>query len=413
MSSKDQIIIVGAGLAGLCCALKLSEKGIPYTIVEASDGVGGRIRTDFVDDFVLDRGFQIFLTAYPEAQAVLNYPALYLKPFQPGAMVRAGTNFYRISDPFRCPEKAIETLLAPVGTIPDKLRVAWLRQKLVNEELQSKASTTTMTALKDNGFSSSLIQQFFRPFFSGIFLESELDTSAKLFDFIFKMLAEGDNVLPSQGMQAIPDQLAARLAKDSIRLNSRVTEVGKGEVTLDSGEIIMGKAVVLATEEPQTRKLLGQEFNGHCRSQTCMYFYSNEAPIDDAMIVLNGGQTGPVVNFSVPSNVSSSYAPPGKALISCVIVGDTTMPEDELEKRTRSQMQVWFGKKVDDWKHLRTYRIKYALPDQTPESLSKVDRSYNVGDQTYSCGDYKETGTINGAMLSGRKCAEAIIDAYK
>jgi protoporphyrinogen oxidase len=411
MKSNADVLIIGAGLAGLCCARRLHQEGIPFTLFEASDSVGGRVKTDIVNGFLLDRGFQIFLTAYPEAQSVLNYRLLDFKPFMPGALVRCHGEFHELSDPIRRPSKLLETMLSPIGSVADKLRMGLLRQGVSSKGLfsQNSATTTTLQTLKHLGFSEEMIAQFFHPFLSGIFLEKDLATSSLMFEFVFKMLAAGDNVLPARGMHSIPQQIADSLPSARIKLAHAVTKVEATTLTLSSGQSVQGSAIVIATEEPQARRLLGQEPLATHRSQTCLYYSADKAPIDKPILVLNGDLEGMVNNFCVPSNVSRSYAPDGKALLSASVIGDPDLPDSDLQAAVSQQLTEWFGHQVKDWEHLRTYRIRYALPDQTPQAVAAMNHSYKADCPIYSCGDYKETGSINGAMLSGRKAAEAVI----
>lgn len=411
MSRADKVIIVGAGLAGLCCALKLKSAGIPFQILEASDSVGGRVKTDVLDGFLLDRGFQIMLTAYPEASKILDYRKLDMKPFFPGALVRAKGKFHHVADPVREPMYAFETLMAPIGSMVDKLRVAGLRNRLLSDRSSTATieSKTTLDDLRESGFSERMIQQFFRPFLGGIFLDKTLETSASMFDFVFEMLARGDNAIPAAGMQAIPKQIASCLPPDSIKLNCPVARVDGNDLLLASGETISGLCVVLATEQPQCDSLLGRRSSPRFRSQTCVYFAASRAPFDEPVLVLNGEDDGIVTNLTVPSNLSANFAPDGRALISAVVIGDAPMSDFVLQEAIRNQMRQWYGSQVSQWQHLRTYRIKYALPDQSPGALSSIDRNYRCGTSVYFCGDYKETASINGAMVSGRKAAEAIL----
>lgn len=411
---SEGVIIIGAGLAGLCCGIALHRAGVPFVILEASDAVGGRIRTDRCNGFLLDRGFQIFLSAYPEAKSLLNYDALDLKSFYPGALIRSEGHFHVVADPIREPLSAIKTLCAPVGTFADKLRVADLRRKLLSEERkQNSAAISTIEALRERGFSDSMIQKFFRPFLGGIFLDQSLKTSAEMFNFVFEMLARGDNTVPARGMQAIPEQLASLIPADNVRLNSPVISIDRNKVVLDNGEQMRGFAVVVATDELCCLKLIGAKTEARFNSQTCVYFTAPKAPFDEPLLVLNGEDEGIVLNLTVPSNLSDSFTTGGAALISTVVTGDPLLTDSALEEAIRKQMKGWYGSQVDKWQHLRTYRIKYALPDQSPAAMAERQNRYNQMSSLYFCGDYKDGASINGAMKSGRNAAEAVLRDLK
>jgi phytoene dehydrogenase-like protein len=251
MGSETEVIIVGGGVAGLCCALKLEESGVPYLLLEASDAVGGRVRTDSVDGFRLDRGFQVLLTAYPEVLRVVNIEMLELGCFYPGALVACDGGLHRVADPWRHPLDALRSAASPVGTLADKLRVWHLRRRARAgslDDLFGRPEQPTISALKADGFSDVMIERFFRPFLGGIFLDKELVTSSRMLEFVFRMFSLGDTALPAGGMQAIPDQIASRLSVGSIRLGERVMGTGPGRVELEGGETIVGRAAVLAVE---------------------------------------------------------------------------------------------------------------------------------------------------------------------
>ena len=210
------VYVVGAGLAGLRCARRLHEKGVAATVLEASDGVGGRVRTDRVDEFLLDRGFQVLLTAYPEARDALDYRELELHPFYPGAMVQTGGKLVTVADPFRRRWDGLRTALAPVGSLSDKLKVTKLRRRVTSgslEELFARPETTTREALAADGFSETIVDRFFRPLFGGVLLDRELGTSSRMFEFVYRMFSLGDAALPTRGMGAIPEQLAGGLPR--------------------------------------------------------------------------------------------------------------------------------------------------------------------------------------------------------
>ena len=244
------VVVVGAGVSGLACALELRRLGREVVVLEASDAVGGRVRSDRVDGFTLDRGFQVLLTAYPEVQRLLDLDGLRLRRFQPGAMVHRRGRFHRVSDPFRRPQDLLATLRAPVGTFADKARIGLLRRRVLKSDprtLLRQPDIETSAHLEALGFSDSFVEQFFRPFFGGVSLDPSLRTSSRMFDVLFRSFAAGDVAVPADGMRAIPDQLARRLPPATVRLRSRVEHVDAHGVLLTDGSTWTARAVVVAT----------------------------------------------------------------------------------------------------------------------------------------------------------------------
>ena len=415
MTDTD-VIIVGAGLAGLSCARHLHAHGVPFQIIEAADAVGGRVRTDRVDGFLLDRGFQVLLTAYPETQRALDYEALDLKPFYEGALVRTGGRFHRVADPLRRPFDAPATLLAPAGSLQDKLRVAWLRWNVVRGslgEVFGRPETTTLEALRRRwGFSDRMIDAFFRPFLGGILLDRDLQASSRMFEFVFRMFSKGATAVPAAGMEAIPRQLAAALPPTSVRLSTTVARAEPGAVHLEGGEKLEAGAVVVAVEAPAAVRLLNgagslADVRTSGRSTANLYYVADVPPMREPILVLGADEAeGPINNLVVLTNAAPSYAPPGKALVSISVLGNPTGDDAELERRVRRQLRMWFGEAAQRWAHLRTYRIPYALPDQAPPFLSPPERPLKLTDGLYLCGDHRRTASINGAMAAGRHAAE-------
>ncbi|MBS0657885.1 MAG: FAD-dependent oxidoreductase [Verrucomicrobia bacterium] len=410
-SPPKRVLIVGAGLSGLACAVRLQEAGAQPLIAEASDGVGGRVRTDLVDGFRLDRGFQVFLDAYPEAGRLLDRPQLDLRPFKPGALVFREGRLQRVMDVFREPRHLLASAMAPIGSLADKLRVAALKWRLGRstlEEIAARPDLPTVDYLQRAGFSGAMIDVFFRAFYGGIFLERDLRTSSRMFEFTFKMFSEGSATLPALGMQEIPRQLANRLPPDAIRLGAPVTQVQPGKLVLADGESLAGDTVVVATDATTTARLLpglGTR-DPAWRAVTGVYFAAPKSPLNEAIIALNGSGSGLLNNVCVLSDVAPAYAPPGQALISLSVLG---LPAPEgLEERVRAELESWFGAQVRSWRHLRTDRIERALPEQPPVSGPPAPGFREVGG-ILVCGDHVSTPSIEGAIVSGLRTAEAVL----
>ncbi len=404
-------IVVGAGIAGLTCAVELCSRDLKVLVLESDAAPGGRIATDRHDGFLLDRGFQVFLTAYPEASRTLDYAKLELHCFEPGALIWHDGAFHRFSDPWRRPRHLLATAFSPVATLFDKLRMARLRRDTTARDLESlyeRPETTTIEMLRRRGFSPTVVERFFRPFLGGVFLDPELKTSSRLCEFVFRMFSSGDAALPAAGMRAIPQQLADRLPDGVLRLNTPVKAVNQGLVELASGEQLTAKQIVVATEAPTAAKLTVEQSTGESNRVACVYFAADKPPIEEPILVLNGEGRGPVNNVCVPSQVAPTYAPPGQALISVTALQWTDT--ETLAGAVLDQLREWFGPTVETWRHLRTYPIEYALPRQFPPALALVRKSPRIFSHVYRCGDYCDTASINGAMASGRRAAETLLE---
>jgi protoporphyrinogen oxidase len=401
------VVIVGAGLAGLSASRFLTAAGFNVHVLEASDGVGGRVRTDHVDGFTLDRGFQILLTAYPELDKQFDVAALNLQPFDPGALVWMNGKGKVFSDPLRRPQSFVATAVAPIGSVIDKIRLALLRLSVTRgngASLLSGADMTTAKMLRSRGFSRKMIQRFFTPLVGGIQLDPQLTASRRMFDVVFRMLNQGDAVVPAAGMSAISKQLASHTPIDKIHLNARVTNVTPQSVTTESGHNISARAVIVAVEGPAASTLTGIP-PVQSRSVGCVYFAAKSSPTDKKLIILDGTGKGPVLNIAVMSNIAASYAPEGQHLIAAALPGYVG---DDVEDVARQQLQTMFGPEVASWRHLRSYRIAHGQPDQSPPFTPKKKQHLDNG--IFVCGDHRDTASIQGALFSGRRCADSVTD---
>lgn len=405
-----EIIIVGAGLAGLCAAIHLQRAGLDPVILERSDAVGGRVRSDRVRGFVFDRGFQVLLKAYPECRRMLDYEALDLRSFEPGARVFRAGSWHTVADPVRRPLLAMRSMANPVGSGADKMRVLRLVRGARSGSLKSlfhSEEVPTVEALRAGGFSPEMIDAFFRPFLGGIFLERNLATSSRMMNFVLRMMACGETAIPASGMQAIPEQLAAMLKPGTVRLNCGVASADDMGVTLETGERVAARAVIVATEAPAATRLLGERAVPPRaeRGVTCLYFASGAPPFEGAWLALNGEARGPVNNLCAPTNLAPGMAPPGTHLISATVLGLPRETEGELVAAVRRQMESWFGPAAQKWEYLRTYRIAHAQPSQLPGARVGEGRARLAGPRVAVCGDHTESASIHGAMLSGRRAA--------
>ncbi len=405
--SSPEFLVVGAGLAGLTAAKVLSQSGREVLLLEKSDGVGGRVKTDQYKDFLLDRGFQVLLTAYPELPKHLNLSLLGLHSFESGATIFSDGHFSKVGDPFRNVSSIMSTAFTKTIGIQDKIKLLKLRNSLIGRKkiyLQQKDDKRILETFEELGFTSKAINSFFKPLVGGIQLDPTLSGSTRLCFLVLKMLFIGDAAVPSRGMGAISEQLSKQINESSIRLTSTVDKVEGKKVILESGESFLPSNLIIATEGPATAKLLGQE-SPLSRSVSCIYFSAPQAPSSSKAILLNGEKNGPALNVAIMSNISPSYSKNGKALIA-VAIPDTIKP-DSMEN-VLIQMRKWFGDSVDSWEHIKTYSIEHGQPDLRPGDPFR--KSIKNSEGVYICGDHRDTPSIQGALVSGRRAAEICLE---
>lgn len=408
------VAVIGGGISGLCCTKSILESGYSCLLVEGGDEIGGCLRTDTVDGFLLDRGFQIYLTAYEEPKAFLDLAALNLQRFERGALVRRGEEFVELLDPWRHPLAAPKMLFNGFGSLRDKFLMVRLRQRALSgtvPELFERSATSTFFFLREFGFSTEWIDGFFRPFFGSIFLEGGLETSSRMFEYLFRMFAVGEAALPEKGIEAIPQQLKAQLPEGTVRLHTKVRALEDGKLAVDRGEKVKARKIVVATGAAAARRLVPALPEVEYRAVTCLYYSAPQVPLEKPYLVIDASEGSLISNLSIPSLVQRSYAPEGLHLVSVTVLGLPAAEDKELERAIRQQLFDWYGAPVREWKHLRTYRIAQALPALPPHG--GVAEQFLRYDDTFLVGDYFGNASLEGAMLSARVGAQAVVEALR
>ncbi len=417
------IVIVGGGVAGLVCARVLSRARASFVLFEREDRVGGRVWTDVTDEgFRLDRGFQVLFTRYPAVRRHIDLEQLGVRPFTPGAVIQ-GPHGEReeIDDPIHVPAKVWRTLRSPVLSLADKGRIALEAADLrlrTAEGIWTDRDTTTHAYLHERRLSSRAIEQFFRPFFGGIFLDRSLNTSSNVFRFNFKMLAEGDIVVPAYGMGALPQQLAATLPPASLRLGQGVDlllrEGDRVSGVRVGGEEITADAVILAADGPSAAALSGLELPRMGFGATTLYFAGSEALASHKKVILNGAADGYINEAVQLSNVAPEYAPPGEHLFSVTLLGEHPEADDEVEQRVRAELVVWFGTAAMAGQRLLSVsRVAFGQFEQ-PAGFAELLPPVRTGIAgLYNGGEATHASSINGAMEAGQAAALAVLDDLK
>jgi phytoene dehydrogenase-like protein len=417
-----KVIVVGAGLAGLTCAKTLHERGAEVAVFEASDGVGGRVRTDELGGFLLDRGFQVYFTAYPASKRHLDHDALDLRPFDPGAIVvRTGGDSSVLSDPLRDPKALPASLLSDAATLSDKLLTLGLVARCIAERAESAgeldgADVSSLEYLRRAGLSARIVDGFYRPFYGGIFLDRSLSTSARVLRFTLKMLATGKTVVPARGIGEIPNQLASRLPEGAVRLRSPVEsllreeddEAGRVVGVRTSGGEHEADAVVVATDAPGAAKLAGVTVPEGSVGQVCAYYATGPGGLGiGRKISLNADEGGFLNNVAEVSSVSAPYAPERRGLVSAVSLSGLDLPDREIYERGLRELREWHPEA--ELEPLAVYRIPYAQFDQPPGIHDALPPNRTETPGLFVAGEYTKDSSINGSMLSGETAALEVL----
>lgn len=397
-------IIIGAGVSGLVAAIELERSGYAPIILEATGSVGGRVKSDKWDGTPLDHGFQVLLTAYPEAQRYLDYQSLDLIEFLPGSVIFKNGRLEKIGDPLRSLSFLFPVIFAKVGSLRDKYliyRLSMLLKKKSIQNIFSDPETTTIDYLRKYGFSEGVIHDFFQPFFAGIYLEDTLDTSSRMFEFVYKMFALGNAAVPRKGMQAIPEQLAGKLLKTTIRYSTPVSHVDGRMVHLESGESLSSDQIIIATDPAM---FYPDRDVAPCEWQSCynLYFYSETSVLADPIIGLLPGKETLVNNFHFLNDLSSGDS----SILSVTIVKSHGLSESDMIQGVRDELLKLCNIKTGDM--LKMYHIKKALPKISELKYEASPAAMELAPGIYGCGDHMANASLNAAMASGRLAAELL-----
>lgn len=398
------VVIIGAGVSGLIAARNLEEFGYKPIILEAFDQIGGRVKTDIVSGYQLDHGFQVLLDAYPMAKKYLNYEELDLQLLLPGSLIYKNGNGKMFGDPLRDSSFLLPTVFSSYAGLFDKWKIFRLNSTLKGEDVSKifgRAELSTEDYLRDHGFSSDVIENFFRPFFSGIFLEPDLATSSRMFEFVYKMFGEGNAVIPKAGMGAIASQLANSLKHTSIRLNNNVLNVNSQQITLENNDVMHYDFVIIATDPGKIMKNYASTLDW--KSCENLYFTAKNRAFDQPIIALNANSESFVNNIFYPTSIETANKGDDE-LLSVTIVKDHSLSEDDLVEKVKRDLNADFN--ISDLTFLKRYEIPHALPSLEGLEYSREENESLLTDRIALAGDHQLNGSLNAAMISGESAAK-------
>jgi hypothetical protein len=404
-----RIHIIGAGVSGLIAAKTLESKGYAPVLIDASDRAGGRLKTDIVQGYQLDHGFQVLLSNYEAAQKHLDFEALDLQKFKAGACIFKQQKPTYFGDPLRDISLLLSTATASVGRISDKLKIFGLTRYLYKKSVEAifeSPEISTLEYLKQYGFSSSIIHYFFRPFFSGIFLENDLYTSSRMFEFVFKMFGEGSALLPKSGIEAIPKQLVQQLDKSQFRWNCRVSRVEDQAILLESGEVIPTDYTLIATESSPLLNI--KQAPVRWKSCQCLYFLCPTRTIKKPFIGLVPQQDSLINNIFYHNSLATSTAGAAQ-LLSVTIVKKHRLSQNELLQKVQAELHRYCG--ISQTTFLKRYVLDKALPQLEDLCYQKGAADIRYSNRIFLAGDVQLNGSLNAAMMSGEMAANALIDS--
>ncbi|WP_299799734.1 NAD(P)/FAD-dependent oxidoreductase [uncultured Maribacter sp.] len=410
MNKQDyKIHIIGAGISGLIAATVLEKHGYSPVLIEASERVGGRVKTDIINGYQLDHGFQVLLTAYPAAQKYLDYNALELQNFLPGASIFKNGKQEVIGDPLRDASLLFSTLFANIGTVADKLKILKLNTSLKKksiDEIFSDEAQTTFSYLTDLGFSSEIINDFFTPFFSGIFLENKLETSSRMFEFVYKMFGEGNAALPKGGIEEIPKQLLHQLKNTVIKYNTSVSSISDSKILLADGQEIESDFIIIATE---ASNLIQNLKNQAIEWQSCdtLYFETENRTIKKPLIGLIPVKDAIINNIFYHTSLKTAINA-GKELLSVTVVDNQGLTGKALIDQVQAELNELCG--ITSSTFIKHYSIPKSLPKLNDLHYEISPSETRLKETVYLAGDLQLNGSLNAAMIAGEKAALGVLE---
>ena len=408
MKDKETIYIIGAGVSGLIAAYELEQEGYHPIIIEQTDEVGGRVKTIHEKGYALDLGFQVLLSAYPLAKKYLDIEALELHKLESGALIYVNDKAYRIGDPMRNWKMLFPTIFSDIGSISDKLKVLKLNNRLKRksiDEIFESHETTTLQYLIEFGFSPKIIERFFKPFFAGIFLESSIQTSSRMFEFVYKMFGEGYATIPKLGIGEISNQLKNKLHHTEFIFNCEVKDITNDKILMISGENLPHDGVIIATNSTSMiRSHKGSDMKW--KSCMCLYFEVDQTniPANTIALIVDGGNYAN--NLYAYTDIKT-----GKTILSVTTLEHMNKTDAEIIENIIAEVKKYTGAlKVDFIHH---YRIKQALPDILNLKMTVQPGENQVMDNIFLAGDALMNGSLNAAMESGRIAAKTLLEKRK
>jgi protoporphyrinogen oxidase len=407
LPSSADAVVVGAGLAGLSAAVHLTRAGLEVVVLERSDAVGGRVRSDVVDGFVVDRGFQVIATAYPELDRLIDVNDLDLRPFARGVGVYGGGRVHRLLDPRDDTTALHESIVAPIGSWADRARLLAYAARLLSsdpQELLASEDRPAIESFRALGLSEVAINRLLRPFLRGVVLEDGLNTSRRFVDVAVRSMLLGPVAVPARGMQQLPDVIARLLTPGTVFTGADVTALTSEGVDVN-GHHLVAPHVVVATDPPTAQKLLRTVTAPPMNGVTTLFHASDSSPRGDALLLVDG-ERDLITNTLVLTDAAPEYAADGRALIATSVLG-TEQADARLDDRVRGRLADLYGTDTSTWELIATRAIPHALPAMP--APHDFQRDVRVGPGRYVAGDHRDSGSIQGALVSGRRVAHAVL----